>query len=272
MDEIRIEGLKIYAYHGVLESEKENGQDFYVNITFYLDTMKAGTKDSLSDTINYAEASEYVNEVFTADKYNLLERVAEKISVALLNKYPISSGVKVEIFKPNAPISVSFNNVSVCIERRWTDAYIAVGSNLGDSKKIIDDAFLMLNEDNHFRNPVSSSLISTKPYGYTDQPDFVNGMWKVETVYNPSSLLEKLHEIEHAFKRERLIHWGPRTLDLDIIYFGDSVIYKNDLIVPHADMINREFVLKPLCEIAPWKIHPVYHKSSKEMLNELNSR
>ena len=104
----------------------------------------------------------------------------------------------------------------------------------------------------------------------TDQPDFTNGMWKVETLMDPFSLLKKLNEIEARLGRERLVHWGPRTIDLDIIYFDDETIDTEKLTIPHIDMANREFVLKPLSEVDPYKRHPINKMTAGEMLKNLS--
>ena len=85
----------------------------------------------------------------------------------------------------------------------------------------------------------------------------------------PQELLERLHEIEQEAHRERLIHWGPRTLDLDILLYDDLVLDTPDLIIPHVEMHKRAFVLEPLHEIAPYKRHPVYGKTVREMLEDL---
>ena len=99
--------------------------------------------------------------------------------------------------------------------------------------------------------------------------DFLNACLSLDTLLSPSELLEKLHEIEQAAHRERLIHWGPRTLDLDILLYDDEILETEDLIIPHVEMHKREFVLKPLSEIAPYKRHPVYQKTVAELLEAL---
>ena len=87
----------------------------------------------------------------------------------------------------------------------------------------------------------------------------------------PHELLDELHRIEKEAGRERIIRWGPRTLDLDIIFYDDMILQDDDLCIPHVEMHKRDFVLKPLCGIAPYKRHPVTGKTVKEMLDEVNS-
>lgn len=269
-DRINIKGLKLYAYHGCLEEERQKGQEFTLDITLYLNLTPAGITDNLERTVNYSEACQVAQEVFTKYTYNLIETAAEEVAAALLIKYSLVDKVTVEVFKPHAPIPLDFENVSVFIERKRHTAYIAVGSNLGESEATIAKArelFLKV-EGNEIL--AESSLIVTKPYGVTDQPDFINGMWKVSTLLPPYDLLKKLNEIEHRLGRERLIHWGPRTIDLDIIYYDNLVIDSEKLTVPHIDMANREFVLKPLLEVDPYVRHPITGLRAQEMLDKLN--
>ncbi len=116
-----------------------------------------------------------------------------------------------------------------------------------------------------------SKIIETKPYGYEDQDKFLNGVVCFETLYSPSELLSFLQRLEKEGKRSREsgIHWGPRTIDLDILFYGDQVIQKRDLIIPHKEIHLRRFVLEPLYEIAPFKIHPVFGKTVSELFSDL---
>lgn len=268
-DRINIKGLKIYAYHGCLEEERQKGQEFTLDITLFLNLTPAGITDNLEKTINYSEACHVAQEAFTKYAYNLIETAAEEVAAALLLKYSLADKVAVEVFKPHAPIPMDFENVSVYIERKRHTAYIAVGSNLGESEETIAKAREMFLKTEGNEILAESSLIVTKPYGVTDQPDFLNGMWKVSTLLPPYDLLKKLNEIEHRLGRERLVHWGPRTIDLDIIYYDDLIIDSEKLTVPHIDMANREFVLKPLAEVDPYVRHPVNGMRAGEMLKKL---
>ena len=114
-----------------------------------------------------------------------------------------------------------------------------------------------------------SELLETLPYGVVEQDNFVNGMFEIRTLLAPEELLQELHRIEQMEGRERKLHWGPRTLDLDIIFYDDLVYDSEDLMIPHIDMENRYFVLKPLSELAPNFRHPITHKTVAQMLAEL---
>ncbi|MDL2310344.1 2-amino-4-hydroxy-6-hydroxymethyldihydropteridine diphosphokinase [Peptostreptococcaceae bacterium OttesenSCG-928-C18] len=149
--------------------------------------------------------------------------------------------------------------------------FIALGSNIGEREKYIN---LALEDINTKVGTIlkQSSTIETKPYGYTDQEDFLNLVIKVDTELSPRKLLESLMSIEKDLDRVRLITWGPRTIDLDIIYYEDKVIEEEDLQIPHIDLYNRNFVLEPLVEIDENFIDPRKNKTVKELLDELNKK
>ena len=110
----------------------------------------------------------------------------------------------------------------------------------------------------------------TKPYGGVEQDDFLNGAMEVRTLLTPEELLAELHRIEAEHGRERVLRWGPRTLDLDIIFYDDLVMDSDELTIPHIDMQNRDFAVDPMAEIAPYKRHPIYGKTMKELKGELH--
>lgn len=149
--------------------------------------------------------------------------------------------------------------------------FIAIGSNLGDREENIIDAINLL-----IANGVDvkniSSIIETKPYGNVKQPDFLNCVVDAYTALPPRMLLETLKAIEKQLGRTRTIHWGPRTIDLDIIFYDELVIDTPDLKIPHPDMQNRLFVLEPLNQLAPNFVHPVLNKTVRELLVELRSK
>lgn len=272
MDIIRIDNLEVYAYHGVYDEEKEKGQYFYVNAELYTNTRKAGMNDDLDVSTNYGTVCDFIHDFMTKHTYDLIETVAEQLAQALLLEFKLVKSVLLEIKKPHAPIEREFESVSVEIERGWHEAFVAFGSNLGDKEKFIDEAIEALSNLPQINIVAISDKIVTKPYGNVEQDVFLNGVMKIETLLPADELLQILQKVEEHAGRERKIHWGPRTLDLDIIFYDDDIISEDDLIVPHPDMKNRDFVLKPLMQIAPYKLHPVYRKTISDMYAELMAK
>lgn len=272
MDIIRIDNLEVYAYHGVYDEEKEKGQYFYVNAELYTNTRKAGMNDDLDASTNYGTVCNFIHDFMTKHTYDLIETVAEQLAQALLLEFKLVKSVLLEIRKPHAPIEKEFESVSVEIERGWHEAFVAFGSNLGDKEKFIDEAIEALSNLPQINIVAISDKIVTEPYGNVEQDVFLNGVMKIETLLSADELLQILQKVEEHAGRERKIHWGPRTLDLDIIFYDDDIISEDDLIVPHPDMKNRDFVLKPLMQIAPYKLHPVYRKTISDMYVELMAK
>ena len=269
MDKIRIQDLEVFANHGVFPEENVLGQKFILSADLYTDTRKAGMTDDLTASIHYGEVSQKIKEFVETHTFQLLESVVEQLARELLLTIPNLKKVWLEIQKPWAPVHLPLKTVSVEIERGWHRAYIALGSNMGDRQKYLELGVRLLKETSGCRVIKVSDFITTAPYGYLEQEDFLNGCLELETLFAPEELLERLHEIEQAANRERKIHWGPRTLDLDIILYDDLVMDSENLTIPHIEMHKRDFVLKPLKQIAPWKRHPVFGKTVSELYEEL---
>ena len=265
MDEIRIQDLEIYCHHGVFKEENVLGQKFLVSLILYTDIRKAGESDDLSFSIVYAEVSHFVECRMKEKNYRLIEAVAEHLAEDILLEYSLVKKVCVELKKPWAPILLPLDTVSVRIERGWTQVYLSVGSNMGDKETHIREAVESLRQDNKICDVAVSDLIETEPYGFTEQENFLNGAVSLKTLYSPYELLERIHEIEKEGKRERKVHWGPRTIDLDILLYGDEVIQTETLTIPHREMTLRRFVLEPLKQIAPWVKHPVLGETVAEL-------
>ncbi len=268
-DQIIVEDLQIYAHHGVYRQENEKGQNFYISAVLDTDTRAAGMADDLGLSTNYGVVCRFLHTFLTEHTYKLIETAAEKVSEALLLQFPYVRQVTMEVKKPEAPITVPFGSVSVKITRGWHRVYIACGSNIGDRRAHLSAAVDALLMDKRCRVLRVSDWVETTPYGGVEQADYLNGVLSIETLYTPEELLEVLQGIEKAEARERKERWGPRTLDLDILLYEGRLMDTDKLTIPHKDMQNRDFVLKPLSQIAPYERHPVFNKAVVELLAEV---
>ena len=149
--------------------------------------------------------------------------------------------------------------------------FIALGSNLGDKESNMKEALQRLAQRGVTVCKVSDFMM-TRPYGVTDQPDFLNAVAEVKTDNSPTELLRDLLQIEQEMGRKRIRHWGERNIDLDLLLYDGQIINLPDLKVPHPDMQNRDFVLCPLVQIAPDTVHPVLRKTIKQLWKELQNR
>ena len=269
MDRIIIKDLETFGYHGVFEEESFLGQKFIVTAVLCLDTRKAGKTDDLQDSIDYGVACQLIKKIVKTERYQLIERLAEEIAEQLLLSFTAVQSVEITVKKPWAPVLVSMDTVAVSIKRGWHKAYLSIGSNMGDKEGHLDFAIDQLNALPDTKVTAVSDFIITEPYGGVEQDDFLNGALEIETLKTPDELLETALSIEKETGRERLIHWGPRTLDIDILFYDDEIIMTENLKVPHVEIPKRQFVLEPLSTIAPYHMHPVYHKSVVEMLEDL---
>ena len=252
MDKIEIRDLEIFANHGVFPEETALGQKFVVSAVMYTETRPAGLADDLSASINYGEVSHMITDFLQKNTYKLLEAAVENLAELLLLSLPLLKKITLRIEKPWAPVGLPLKTVAVEITRGWHTAYVAFGSNMGDKKKYLDNAIQGLRDMKEIVVEKVSEYLVTEPYGGVEQDEFLNGALRVRTLLCPEELLDRLHVLEQAADRKRIIHWGPRTLDLDILFYDNEIIDTEVLHVPHIDMENRDFVLKPMVEISPY--------------------
>lgn len=272
MDQIIIENLETFGYHGVFEEEAVLGQKFVVSAKLFLDTRKAGKTDDLKESLDYGAACQLIKKTVETKRYMLIERLAEEIAQELLLTFSQLHSVEITVKKPWAPVLVSLDTVAVSIKRGWHKAYLSIGSNIGDREGYLDFAIDRLNALEDTKVTAVSDYLETEPYGDVEQDDFLNGALEIETLKSPEELLETTMGIEQEAHRERIVHWGPRTLDIDILFYDDAIIMEENLKIPHIEIPKREFVLEPLSAIAPYFMHPVFHKSVITMLEELRKK
>ncbi|MFH1097205.1 MAG: 2-amino-4-hydroxy-6-hydroxymethyldihydropteridine diphosphokinase [Candidatus Desantisbacteria bacterium] len=148
-------------------------------------------------------------------------------------------------------------------------AYISFGSNIGDRVGYIDIALEIIRANPCVQQMQVSSYYETEPVGNIDQPEFINGVAKIDTTLSCEDLLAFLQRVECEMGRKKTVHWGPRNIDLDILLYDDACISQSNLQVPHPQMQTRAFVLIPLSEIAPEVIHPVSGKTIRELVEAM---
>lgn len=268
MDYISIDDLEVFANHGLYEEEVNLGQKFLVSVKMYFDASIAGETDDLNRSVDYSKVCEDITKWMKKNTFRLIETVAQRLAKKLLTEHEMLREVEVTVKKPWAPIALPLECVGITISRKWHTAFLSIGSNMGDKEKYLKDGIEFIRNNDCVRVLRVSDLIITKPYGKTDQDDFLNGAVKLETILSPHELLDLLHDAENAAGRVRKEHWGPRTLDMDILLYDDLILEDEDLVIPHPDMHNRDFVLRPLKEIAPNAYHPVLRKPIFSLLPE----
>ena len=146
--------------------------------------------------------------------------------------------------------------------------YLGLGSNIGDREEYIEQAVFLLEKIKGVKFLKRSSNYETQAEGNADQPPFLNAAVELITTLPPKKLLKHIHDIENTLGREREVEWGPRTIDIDVLIYGDLILSEDELQIPHPLLHERMFVLLPLKEIAPNLAHPVLEKSIKELFED----
>lgn len=265
MNQIHIENLTVNACHGVFYFEKVTPQPFVFDCLIDYDFEKAGITDELKYTLHYGEVMQDIYDFATSKTFDLIETLCYRTAEMLMQKYPIEK-ITLKVKKPKAPVELDFENVYVCITLEKTRVLLSLGSNMGDRYATLDFAINELKKHHAIDVKKVSSHLENPPYGGVAQLPFVNIAVEIYTYLSPQTLLDYIHKIEAMAHRERTIRWGDRTLDIDIVFYGDKIIDNELLTIPHSDYKNRDFVLIPLNEIAPNFVCPICHKRIKEIL------
>ena len=269
MDKIYLKNVEIFANHGVFKEEKTLGQKFILDLELTLSLEEAGRTGDLTRSVHYGELCHGIEKEFVKESYDLIETAAQKVAEFTLYNYPLVKEVKVTLKKPWVPIGRDLDYAAVQIERGWHEAYLSIGSNIGNKEENLHRAIELINSYKEIEVEKVSSFLVTEPWGYLDQEKFVNAALKLKTILSPQELMKVLLDIEQEMKRERIIKWGPRIIDLDIIFYDNLVLEDELVTVPHPRMEEREFVLKPLSEICGNKVHPLLKKRVFRLLEDI---
>lgn len=261
LDRIEVSGIRAWGRHGVLSQEKDLGQQFVVDVTLHLSTAPAGRTDALSRTVNYAEVAAAVHEEIGTGSHDLVETLAEIIAQRILTDtgHPLVRRVEVRVHKPAAPVGLPVGDVAITITRDAApvEAVLALGTNLGDRESHLARALELLGGTEGIEIDWTGPVLETAPVGGPeDQGAFLNSAIGVSTVLGPFDLLEAAHRAERDAHRERLVRWGPRTLDVDVITYGESTSADEELMLPHPRAHERAFVLAPWHAARPDAVLP----------------
>ena len=269
MDKIYINNLEFIGFHGVFPEEKKLGQKFLVSLELIVDTREAGKTGDLTKSVHYGLVAQDVERVFLEKSIDLIETCAENIAEMVLKKYELVKEVKVTVKKPWAPLQMHFENVAVEISRKWHKVYLSLGSNMGDKRENLLEAIKKVGELENTEVVKSSTILETEPFGYIEQDNFLNACLEVKTLLTPQEFLSSILKIELDMGRVREIKWGPRVIDIDILFYDNEIIQEDNLAVPHPWICEREFVLEPLSEIAPNYVHPLERKTIMMLARKL---
>lgn len=232
-----------------MPAEALGAQPFLVDLTLDADLSRAGRSDSLADTVDYGAVCEVVRNVVEGPHVDLLERLAEKVAEAVLESTsPVVAGVEVTVKKLRPPVPFDLASAGVRIYRKaGVRAFLGLGSNLGDRWEHLRRAVANLPDVVR-----TSRVYETEPVGGpAGQSPYLNMVAELRTRLSPGELLAEAQRAEAAAGRRRTERWGPRTLDVDVLLYGEEQISAPDLEVPHPRMWERGFVLVPLGDLAP---------------------
>lgn len=257
---IYIKGLRVYAFHGVHPEEKEQGQEFIIDISCLVSDERACTSDRVGETVSYSSVTKKAIEIFTARKRDLIEAAANDVAEGILCRFPLVDAVEVTLKKPDAPVNADFDCMAVNLHRdrngilnkppKVRKAYLALGSNIGDGKKNIEAAYSALSAIPGVKITKKSDFYITEPWGYTQQADFTNACCEAETTLSPEALLGAALGIEAAMGRVREFKNGPRVIDIDLIMYENETRDTPELRLPHSAFKERSFVLRPLLDVS----------------------
>jgi dihydroneopterin aldolase/2-amino-4-hydroxy-6-hydroxymethyldihydropteridine diphosphokinase len=264
-DRILLSGITVRAFHGVHPEEREQGQDFVIDVELVVPLGVAAATDDVRGTVHYGELARGIVAAVERDPVDLIETVADRVARLALADDRVERAV-VTVHKPQAPVGVPFGDIAVRVDRTAErllprhHVVIALGGNLGNPAATLDRALVALGRLPGLAVSAASAPIETVALTASgsdpDRPRYVNRVAVGETTLPPRDLLAALHGVERVFGRQRLEHWGDRTLDLDLIAYGGSRIDEPGLAVPHPRAHERDFVLAPWLTVEPEAVLP----------------
>jgi len=268
MFKIIIKNLNLFGYHGVKESEKIKGQNFCFNIEIFLNKKSFLNNDNLEDTLNYSKVIKLLRDINTNNRFNLLETLSQIIANKIIEISPLVERVSVKIEKTSPPIKENLESVGVecTLDRKSLeekgrdklgnneiDVYMSLGSNVGNRENNLRKAVDLIGRSPNINVLKVSSIYETEPMYFKDQNYFYNIVLKakVNGEFSPFEIMGFLKGIEFSFGGRKNKRYGPRIIDIDLLYYGEMFIESDFLTIPHPRIEERKFVLVPLSEISP---------------------
>lgn len=269
-DAIVVNDLRAVTLVGALPHEREIPQPVRVDLVIGVDLSEAGRSDELADTVDYGLVCERVVEVVRESKDVLLERLAGRVAETVL-AFDRADHVEVTLTKLRPPVPEHLGTTAVRLSRSRSDAdvppvashraIVALGSNLGDREHFLRAAVHALGDV-----VAASQVFETEPVGGPDgQGAYLNMVVELRTALDPFALLRRCQRIEADALRQRVVRWGPRTLDVDLLFYDDVRLESAELVLPHPRVGERRFVLAPLSEVAPELCPPGWEGSLPAM-------
>ncbi|MDR0848177.1 MAG: 2-amino-4-hydroxy-6-hydroxymethyldihydropteridine diphosphokinase [Propionibacteriaceae bacterium] len=254
---MHVQGISVWAHHGVFDFERRDGQEFTVDVDWWGDFEAPESSDVLQETIDYGQVASLVSEVVSGEPVDLIETLAGRVVDALLGRFCMEY-VQVSVHKPHAPLEVEFQDVvyttgvrSQVEQRPKREVVYSLGSNIEPRRAYLQFAVTALATTPGIENARVSPVYETAAVGEIEQDDFLNVVLIADTTMAAKELLHRGSSIEQLARRTRDVAHGPRTLDVDLIAVGDEQIDTQELTLPHPRAHERAFVLIPWLALNP---------------------
>ena len=283
-DIIQIKGLQVYGHSGVSAEEKSLPQQLIVdadmmtapagmrNVRPFMSAVRtAAVHDDIAATVDYGAVCHMIKAYIEKHTHSLIETLVEGLAAHLLLNVPHLSGVRLTLQKPEAPIGLPVRTVAIQIERRWHIAYVALWSSTSEKKSILDEALAALGGMEGCTLGDTSSYAADAFHGKDahDVPSFAAAC--LRTILDPFALASKLSALAAAVEKKEPGK-GTGALEAAILLYDDEVISYEGIHIPHPDLPDSEYMLRPLSELAPYFLHPVLHKTMLQLFEETERR
>jgi len=248
-DRIELRGLRVSGHHGADPGEQDEHQPFEIDLDLSVGLAAAGAFDRLDDTVDYGAVCRAAAVVVSGERWQLLERIAERVAEVVLACDGRIGGVTVSVRKLRPPVD-GLATAGVRIERWRRRVFLGLGANLGDREAALRAAVAGLPDVVGV-----SALYETEPLGGpAGQPPYLNAVVELSTALPARALLAAGQRLEAAAGRDRgagAVRHGPRPLDVDVLWIDGETVDEPDLTIPHPRLFQRRFVLAPLADLAP---------------------